>query len=217
MAWTGSAGYSWNNQLFVSADYSRKSNGMTRFFYQPDTNGILYMTTLNMSSVENAHLEISASCNLFKWWISEGSVAAIYSRYRSKIAGEGIDNQSLNFRADFTETFLLAGGWKLQVSGWYQTKRYYGVMLFAPNGSADAGISRSFFNNNLQFSLTASDIFHTQLMKNTISMSNSSMSITHTPDTRSVSVRLRYNFGNTKAARKPRFKSGADELKQRAG
>jgi hypothetical protein len=61
------------------------------------------------------------------------------------------------------------------------------------------------------------DIFHTQVLNINVNFDGQDLRVNHVPDSRTVTARVRYNFGNAKAARKSEFKSGADDLKERAG
>lgn len=217
IAWNADLGYSFSDFFFVNASLSRKNQGMTDISRQVDSTGIIYQTTVNLNTVDMAYLGFSVSHNITKWWINETNLSFTYARYQSDLYGTGFDNHNVTYNADATETFLLAKGWKFQVSGWYQSQMYYGIFIFEPMGAVDAGLSKNFFDNKLQCSLNASDIFHTRILNISVNYDQQDIHVHHIPDSQVVTLRLRYNFGNAKAARKSQFESGADELKQRAG
>lgn len=217
IAWNADLGYSYNDFFFVNASVSRKKQGMTDISRQVDSTGIIYQTTVNLNTVDMAYLGFSLSRNITHWWINEANLSFTYARYQSDLDGTGFDNHNITYNADATETFLLAKGWKFQVSGWYQSQMYYGIFIFEPMGAVDAGLSKNFLDNNLQCSLNASDIFHTRILNISVNYNQQDIHVHHIPDSQVVTFRLRYNFGNAKAARKSQFESGADELKKRAG
>lgn len=217
IAWNAEASYGYNDFLFLEASVSRRTQAMTDISRQVDSTAIIYQTTVNLNTVDMAYIGGSVSHNITKWWINEANVRFTYARYRSDLYGTAFDNHNIAFNADATETFLLNKGWKVQLSGWYQGPMYYGIFLFHPMGGVDLAVSKNFFDNKLQCSLTGADLFHTQLMNIDVNYDQQDIHVHHISDTQTLTLRLRYNFGNAKAARKSQFKSGADELKQRAG
>lgn len=215
--WNSEIGYSYNNFLFVNGSYSRTLESMTDVSRQIDSTGIIYQTTVNLNKLEMAYIGVSVSNTITKWWINETNVSLTYARYQSDLFGSSFDNRKTSLNAYANETFILPKGWKIQLSGWYQSAMYYGFFYFSPMGAMDASISRSFFKNKLQCSLNASDILHTQTLGIISKYDTQDILVNHIPDSRAVVLRMRYNFGNAKAARKTQFQSGADELKNRAG
>jgi iron complex outermembrane recepter protein len=217
IAWNADLNYSYKGFLFVNASVSRRNGGMTDISRQEDSTGIIYQTTVNLNTVDMAYLGISVSHNITKWWINESNIGATYGRFRSNLFGTSFDNANTSFNIDATETFLLPKGYKIQVSGWYASTAYYGIFIFHPRGSVDASISKNFFNNTLQCSINFRDIFRTQALNIHVNFSDQDIRVHHIPDSHTITARVRYNFGNAKAARKSQFKSGADDLKERAG
>lgn len=217
IAWNGEVNYSYNNFLFLNASVSRATGGMTSISRQEDSTGIIYQTMVNLNTVDMAYFGISVSNNLYKWWINESNVSVTYSNYRSSLYGVEFTNGNAVLNADLTETFLVKGGYKIQLSGWYQSKQVYGIFVFHPMGGVDAAISKNFFDNNLQCSINFRDIFHTNAFDLHVEYNDQDIRVHHIPDSQTITARVRYNFGNTKAARKSEFKSGADDLKNRAG
>lgn len=217
IAWNGDVSYSYTDFLFLNASVSRTTSGMTSISRQEDSTGIIYQTMVNLNTVRVAYFGVSVSNNFYKWWINESNVSVTYAQYESKLYGTEFTNGNATFNADLTETFLIKGGYKLQLSGWYQGRNVYGIFVFHPMGGVDASISKSFFSNTLQCSINAHDIFHTNTFDLHVDFADQDIRVHHIPDSQTVTARVRYNFGNSKAARKSQFKSGADELKDRAG
>lgn len=217
IAWNADVNYSYNGFLFLNASVSRRTSGMTDISLQEDSTGIIYQTRVNLNTIDMAYFGISISNNITKWWVNESNAGVTYGRFRSNLSGTAFENGNTAFNIDATETFLLKKGFKIQLSAWYQGTTYYGIFVFHPRGSVDASVSKSFFNNTLQCSINFRDIFHTQVMNLHVDFNEQDIRVHHIPDSQTVTARVRYNFGNAKAARKPEFKSGADDLKNRAG
>lgn len=217
IAWNADINYAYNNFLFLNGSLSRRTSGMTSISRQEDSTGIIYQTMVNLNTVDMAYFGVSVSNNFFRWWVNESNASITWSQYTSNLYGIAFTNGNATFNADVTETFLLKGGYKLQVSGWYQGRNVYGIFVFHPFGGVDAALTKSFFHNTLQCSINFRDIFHTNTMNLHVDFNDQDIRVHHVPDSQTVTARVRYSFGNSKAARKPEFQSGADDLKNRAG
>jgi hypothetical protein len=79
------------------------------------------------------------------------------------------------------------------------------------------GLSKNFLKNKLRLTINASDAFYNNTQHVNVDFENQHLYARHAFDSRVVYVRLRYNFGNSKAARKSEFKNAADDLQKRAG
>jgi iron complex outermembrane recepter protein len=217
IAWNAEVTYSYNNFLFLSAGYSRTTEAMTDISRQVDSTGIIYQTTVNLDTVLSMYAGATVSYDIAKWWTMDVNFNTAYARYRSDLYGASLDNHKVSFSADASETFLLKDGWKIQVSGFYRSKMYYGMFLFQPMGGVDMAVSKNFLANKLQCSVGFRDIFHTQILNLDVNFDQQDIHVHHISDSQVVTVRMRYNFGNAKAARKSEFKNGADDLQERAG
>ena len=217
IAWNADISYSYADFLFLNASGSRTTGGMTSISKQEDSTGIIYQTTVNLNSVNMIYFGVTVSHDVTKWWMNEFNARVTWSQYRSNLYGTEFTNGNAVFNTDATETFLLKGGYKIQASAWYQSRQVYGIFVFHPMGGLDVAFSRNFFSNKLQCSLNFRDIFHTNTFDLHVDFAGQDIRVHHIPDSQTVTARVRYNFGNSKAARKSQFKSGADDLKNRAG
>jgi hypothetical protein len=92
----------------------------------------------------------------------------------------------------------------------------YSIFYIQQSGDVSLGLSKNFLKEKLRFSMTVSDILYAQTQRLTVEYDNQDLYALHAFDTRVVYARMRYNFGNSAAARKSQFKTGAEDLKQRA-
>lgn len=114
-------------------------------------------------------------------------------------------------------TISLPNEWKVQVSGFLQTGLLYGMFEVGRQGYLDIGVSKSFFNKKLNASLNASDILYTSYNRVRVNYQNQNVFLINKQESRRVMLRVSYNFGNAKAARKTQFKSASEEIQKRAG
>jgi iron complex outermembrane receptor protein len=204
------------DMLFTSIGVSRTTNGFGQMLRQNDTTGIVKQSTVNLNTIDNAYLNVTLSMPFTKWWINEANAGVNYDHYINKTEGSLLDRSGITYNFSLKETFLLAHGWKLEASGWYQGPTTYSIFSIQPSGDISFGLSKNFFENKLRCSLSVADVFYTESQKLTIVYDNQDLYSLHDFDSRVAYLRVRYNFGNSAAARKSQFQSGADELKKRA-
>ncbi len=209
--------YSYLDALFVTAGVSRTSHGMTDVTQQIDSTGVGYKTTVNLNTVINDYFGFSVPIPIGNWFLMENEFNLMYNRFKSDLFNTPIDNKSLNYTASSNFTFTLPHDLKIQAWGWYNSPGTYGIWKMKSKGGVGCGISKSFFNKQLSASLNVQDIFRTNGMRATINFQNQDVYMEFIPESPRVNLRLRYSFGNNKAVRKAKDKSGADELKDRTG
>lgn len=204
------------DMLFTSIGFSRTTNGFGQYLEQTDSTGIVHQSTVNMNTIDNAYLSITHSMPFTKWWTSEINALVNYNRFRSDFDGIALDRGNFVYNLTVNETFLFSHGWKLEASAYYQSPMTYTIFNIQPSSDLTLAISKNFLEEKLRCSLTVSDIFYTNTQKLTVEFANQDLYSLHDFDSRVVYTRVRYNFGNSAAARKSQFKSGAEELQKRA-
>jgi hypothetical protein len=208
--------HDYSDMFFTSIGFSRTTNGFGQLLEQIDSTGIVHQSTVNMNTIDNAYLSLTLSMPFTKWWTTEINVMTNYNHYKSDFGEIKLDRENFVYNLSCTETFLFSHGWKLEASAWYQSPMTYTIFYIQPSSDVSLGVSKNFFKEKLRFSLNAADIFYTNSQKLTVVFANQDLYSLHDFDTRVVYLRLRYNFGNSAAARKSQFRSGADDLKKRA-
>lgn len=208
--------HSFADMLFTSIGLSRTTNGFGQLLRQTDSTGIVNQSTVNLNTIDNVYVSVTLSNSLTKWWINEANVMLNYNRFENKDASVAFNRSGTTFNCSLKETFLLAHGWKLEASGWYQSPMVYSLFYIQQSGDISLSCSKNFMKEKLRLSLSVSDVFYTQSQTVLVEFENQDLYSLHDFDSRVVYARARYNFGNSAAARKSNFKSGADDLKKRA-
>ncbi|HET6991925.1 MAG TPA: outer membrane beta-barrel family protein, partial [Bacteroidia bacterium] len=203
--------------LFTTVGFSRTYGGIADATHQVDSTGILNQSSINLNTIDYGYVNVNFSIPITKWWINECNVALNYNHYKTNLNGANLDRANTAVDLYANETFLLAHGWKFEASAWYQSSTVYTIFTIRPSADISLGVSKNFFKEKLHLSVNASDLFYSNTQKVYIDFDNQHLYARHAFDSRVVYVRLRYNFGNSKAARKSQFKSAADDLQKRVG
>jgi hypothetical protein len=209
--------YSYLDAMFVTAGIGRTKNAMTAVTNQVDSTGVGYKTTVNLNTVDNAYFGVSSPIPLGNMFMIELELNESYNRFSSMLYNTEINNKSWSFNGSTTITASLPHTLKFQVWGWYQSPGTYGIFHAQAKEGCGASLSRSFLKKQLSVNIVANDIFHTTGMKATVNFQNQDVYVYFEPETPRLTLRLRYTFGNKKASRDEKTKSGADDLKNRTG
>lgn len=214
-----SAAFTWSyaDTYFVTLSAGRVNHAMTAIWLLVDSSNVSYRTMLNFDHADNAALSVSFPINICKWLVLENSWSAAYNGYKTVFFGAPVDNRKISCNGSSTATFSLLHDWKLQLSGSYVSPIIYGVVRIRSMGSADIGVSKAFCENKLHLDINASDLFRTNGTRVITDFRDEHMFLNFNGETRTVYIRLRYNFGNAKATRKVEDGDGAEDLKRRAG
>jgi iron complex outermembrane recepter protein len=211
------ATHSFMDFIFTTVGASRTFDGIMDVTDQNDSTGTTFQTTTNLNQVTNAWANLGFGLPIGQAWMIESNVSCVYLDYQSDLFGSTLSNQSTMWNFYQQHTFSLPKEWKIQVSGFYQTGLLYGMFDVGSQGYLDIGISKSFFNKKLNTSLNASDILYTSNNRVRVNYQNQNVFLINKQESRRVMLRLSYNFGNAKAARKTQFKSASEDIQKRAG
>ncbi|MFN8713734.1 MAG: outer membrane beta-barrel protein [Bacteroidota bacterium] len=211
------ATHSFMDFIFTTVGASRTFDGIMDVTDQNDSTGATFQTTTNLNEVTNAWANLGFGLPIGQVWMIESNVSCVYLDYQSDLFGSTLDNQSVMWNFYQQHTFSLPNEWRIQVSGFYQTGLLYGMFEVQSQGYLDIGVSKSFFNKKLNASLNASDILYTSNTRVRVNYQNQNVFLINKQESRRVMLRLSYNFGNAKAARKTQFKSASEDIQKRAG
>ncbi|MCU0435896.1 MAG: TonB-dependent receptor [Bacteroidia bacterium] len=202
--------------IFTTVGASRTFDAIMDVTDQNDSTGATFQTSANLRKVDNAWGNLGFGFPIGKNWMVENNVTCVYLDYRSQLFGSELSSQSFMWSFYMQHTISLPKDFKLQVSGYYQTGLLYGMFDVSPQGSFDIGVSKPFFEKKLNVSLSFNDILYTSNTRVRVNFENQNVYLINQNETRRVFLRVSYNFGNAKAARRTEYKSASEEIQKRA-
>jgi iron complex outermembrane recepter protein len=147
----------------------------------------------------------------------ENQISYSAMQFKTDLFSTPINNSSDFFNLSTNVTISLKKDWKIQAWSWYQSPLTWGLFELKSQSGTGFGFSKSFFNKQLNLNLSFFDIFRKNGTRAYINFQNQKVYANIIPESPQFFFTARYNFGNTKAARRSEFESGADDLKDRAG
>jgi len=121
-----------------------------------------FITNENLADQRNYTLTLNAPTPITKWWEGFVSLTGYYSDFSATFRdGYTADQQFTAFNLYAEQTFRLPAGFSVQLSGWYNSRAFWGTLRSNPQGAMDLGIQKKLFNDKGELRLRFGDILGT--------------------------------------------------------
>ena len=155
--------HTWRSMINTRASYSYTSDFFAQVIEAADNNRGTLLQQQNLATAENYSLNISAPINIAKWWSTYTSFTLTHAAFDSKVRFDQLNVSVTSYNVYAQNNFMLPKGFKLEVSGWYNSPSVWGgTFLTSRIYAIEAGLQKSLFNDRGTLSLGVSDIFLTQ-------------------------------------------------------
>lgn len=190
--------YSWNNW---NVDlYYRKENlpAMEISFQDIETHNLIYKFT-NIKEGKMGGVDLSKNFDFFSWLTWNAYASLQYNEnYFFGLDEQLYKNDKWIFYGRTSASFRLekATDWNIELGYYYQTPAIQGTFTISKETSTYFIMNRKFLDKKIELSLVFNDIFKTEKSKVSTNYSNQNNYFLDYQDSQSVSISLRYNFGN---------------------
>jgi iron complex outermembrane receptor protein len=207
--------YTYNKSITLTLGYSHTTDAITQILLTDVASKATYQTNLNLQSQDNYNVNVYAPYTISKWWTGNVNVTGFYMKFKSDtLLGASLNNGRAAFQVRATQTFLVAKGYKAELTNYYNSAMTYGIFNIKPQYGTDAGISHSFADKKANIKLSVSDIFNTRRNDVTSYYGTNNLDIRQKNESRITRLTFTYNFGNNKIKTR-QHQSGADDEKGR--
>lgn len=196
--------YESTNDYFIEVPASDSQTGKTAF------------TTRNLDNFTNYSATLVAPVELASFWKVNNTVVLNQQKYDLTIDEQSVENDNLFYLVQSNHQINLPLNIKFELNGTYRGPMAYGVYNIASQWWLDAGLKKSFFNDKLEVTLNATDIFKGMEMDVNADFLDNTIKIDQYFDERSVSLNLRYTFRKSNSNKKVRQNS-LEELNRAGG
>lgn len=182
--------------------YNRTNNAISLATAQQDS--VVYSTSTNLGRLDNYSATLNLPISLGKLVSGYGGTTVFYNQYRSQYLGSTYDNGKLSATVYLQTKVALPKGVSLEVSGFFQTAGVNGLVNYRPFGSLNLGLQKSFYHDQAQVRLAATDVFFTSQQRGTVAYQDMDIHFFTQTESRQIRASFTYKFGNQtlKAARK---------------
>ncbi|HEY8929354.1 MAG TPA: outer membrane beta-barrel family protein [Mucilaginibacter sp.] len=207
--------YTYNKSVTLTLGYSHTMDAITQVLLTDVSTKATYQTNLNLTSQNNYNINLYAPYTIAKWWTGNANITGFLMKFKADtLLGGTLNNSKAAYQVRTTQTFLIAKGWKAELSSYYNSPMTYGIFNIKRQYANDAGISHSFADKKATIKLSMSDIFNTRRNDVTSYFQTNNLDIRQKNESRVTRLTFTYNFGNAKIKMR-QHQSGADDEKGR--
>lgn len=200
----------WNFELYYRKELYPS---MEISFQEPSTNNLIYHYT-NIEKGEAYGLSVYKNLQIKPWW----SISVSENLENNQNYFIGVDqilynNKVWNLVSDISTSFVLdkESDWKVEVGHRYNSPSIQGTFRVSSSSTAYLVMNKKFFSKRLEASLLFNDIFRTSGEKVSTKYANQDNYFLDYRDAQSLSVSLKFNFGN-QSVKKTKTIKKADEV-----
>ncbi len=199
----------------ITFNYSITNDVITQITRQVDSTFTTYLTRENLNTLENYGVSLSVPIQVAKWWNSNNYFNVYMNHYEGFFEGGKLDKKSTSLSMHTNQSFLLPAGFSLELTGWYQSEHYYGIIKVEPMWSISTGIEKKFLSERASVKVLVNDIFYKSSFRGTTNYLNQDFEINSADDTRFVRIFASYRFGKKTVQQARRRSTGAEEERRR--
>jgi len=180
-----------------------------------------YITNENLADQKNYTLSVNLPTPIAKWWEGFVSLTGFRSHFEADFSTpetpDFIVDQSFNaFNAYSEQTIKLPKGFSVQVSGWYNSRAFWGTLRSTPQGAMDLGIQKKLFDGKGEVRLRFGDILHTAGWGGeTLFTPGLKMTANGRWESRTVTMNFSYRFGSSEVKAARQRKTGLEDENKR--
>jgi hypothetical protein len=175
-----------------------------------------FVTADNLDNRDNLSLTISLPVPIKKWWNLQTNFTGSYNHYKSYYLDQQLEIKQVSWNLYATNQFTIKKGWSAEISGWYNSKTFYGLYAAKPMGMLNAGIQKKLMNNKVTLRVNVDDIFWTNKFRGVAIYKDIDFNVRSQWPSRQFRVSMSYSFGNQNVRAARQRNTGSTDLQQRA-
>lgn len=178
--------------------------------------GETIFTTRNFDYSRSFGATIIAPFELASFWNVNNTLVLNQEKYEVGLDGEQFTNDNFFYLFQTNHQVNLPWDLKLEMNATLRGPVAYGVYNIGTQYWVDAGLKKSFFDDRLDLTISATDIFEGQKMDIDAAFLGNTIQINQYFNQRSVSINLRYNLSSAKVKSAARS-TDLEELERAGG
>jgi iron complex outermembrane receptor protein len=206
--------YTYNYATTLKLALSRTNDYATDIIRQDGL--AAYQTVANVGRVDALNLSFSTPYQVTKWWSSYVYAGATWNRFVGRFSPtEPFDQRAFAFEGYMQHTFTLSPLWLVQVSGFWNAPTTQTIYRIGGLRALNLSVQKKVWEGRGKITFTVDDVLNTMRWRQAGDAGNQQFDIYRKWESRRVSVRFTYRFGNqnVKAARSRETGADASRIK----
>lgn len=206
----------------LTLGYSRTTDVFTEIIKRDvrDTRAS-FITQENLADQKNYTLTVNAPTKIAKWWDGFVSLTGYISHFNADFSTPEtpnfvIDQSYSTLNAYAEQNFKLFSGIGLQLSGWFNSRSFWGTLRSAPQGAMDVGLNKKILKDKGEIRLRVGDVLGTAGWKGeNLFTPGLYMLAQGTWESQTVTLNFSYRFGSSDVKSARQRKTGLEDEKGR--
>jgi hypothetical protein len=180
-----------------------------------------FITQENLADQKNYTLSINAPTPIAKWWDGFVSFTGFRSHFRADFSTPEtpdfvVDQAFTSFNLYAEQNFKLPLGLGLQLSGWYNSRGFWGTLRSVPQGAMDVGLQKKVFKEKGELRLRVGDVLGTAGWGGeNLFTPGLYMDANGNWESQTVTLNFSYRFGSSEVKGARQRKTGLEDEKNR--
>ncbi|HYF29499.1 MAG TPA: TonB-dependent receptor [Chitinophagaceae bacterium] len=188
--------HSWRNMITTTVNYSFTADIFDNVIEQKGQEA--YSTPVNIASLRQYGLAVSANTPVTKWWTSNININLFNNKYEGPVNNTTVSLGATSFIVNTVQQFKLNKTLTAEINGRYRNGWFEGVVRARPVGFVGAGISQQMLKGKGTLRVLVRDIFYTQKFRGKSRYGNVDFNFQEANDSRVLSVGFTYRFSKGK-------------------
>ncbi|MEO6287145.1 MAG: outer membrane beta-barrel protein [Dyadobacter sp.] len=175
-----------------------------------------FVTSDNLDNQDNVSLTVSFPIKIAKWWNVQTNFTGVYNHYNSIYLEEKLEIKQASWNMYASNQFTISKNWSGEISGWYNSRAFYGLYAAKPMGMLNAGLQKNILNKKGTIRFNVNDIFWTNRFRGKAIYKDIDFNVKSQWPSRQFRLTFTYNFGNQNVKGARQRNTGSDDLQKRA-
>ncbi|MBA2611927.1 MAG: TonB-dependent receptor [Bacteroidetes bacterium] len=202
--------YGYNNFITISASYQTTKDNIYNYAYGNPQSKATIDSTFNFAHMNNSSLSLFIQKQI-QWFSFQIFAGGIYRTSSTFVNGLPVSLNSYLYNVNFNTEFMLPKNFKIQFQGYYNSLSTDGIQTYYPNGAVNLTVSKSFFSQKLNISMSLFDVFYSDIHPYTNEVGGAYSYYTERNDTRRIRGFIVWKFGKMKISQSLKSNNEAEK------
>jgi len=204
-------------QWWISLKYNYIQHAIAPFQPEidPETN-LQILRSQNLKYQQSYGIHTTLPIAITPWWEFRNDISLYRFDYKTQHLEKNVKSDLLSFTYNGTNTFQLANGYSLEMTGYFQSASQWGMIHMKPLGRLDVGLKKQLKGEWGTISVVGTDLLDTYVWQGDINTPNANAegSFSYAFGMRGFSITYAKTFGNRKL-KQVNIRSGSEAERQR--
>jgi len=208
-------GYTYQGQATIGLSYNRTTETINQVFESDPETKQTKITLTNLDAKTNIALSIGLPLPITKWWTIRQTADLFWNQYRVNYLDQRVEFKRLSTNLTMNHSFTLPRDFTAELSAWYNSPIFVGIMDFRGMGQVNVGVQKSLWNKKATLRLNVNDVFYITRYQGFIKYANTDQWFKGRGEPRVTRLTLTYNFGNQTLPAVRQRRPGVEEEQSR--